>query len=84
MKKRKDTSEALASLQSQQRPKKSVKCGLRGQFGHNKKTCKEPINASQTDSASRGPPRAATTIIIKEASKGGTRGKLFVCTYYFD
>lgn len=81
MNKRKDPSEALASLQSQQRRKQTVKCGLCEQFGHTRKTCKEPINASQTDSASRGPPRAATTNIIKEASMGGTRRKLFVCTY---
>lgn len=45
--KRKDPSEALVSLQSCQRCKHTVKCGLCGQFGHNRKTCKEPINASR-------------------------------------
>lgn len=56
------------------RRKQTVKCCLCGHFGHNRKTRKEPINASQAESTSNG--------IYGESLVGGTRCKFMVSRGY--
>ena len=75
-KRRRDPNETTTSSHQRQRRKQTVKCGLCGHFGHNRKTCKEPINTSQVESSSRGHTRNVIPNISQESSVGGSKFKL--------
>eukprot|EP00268_Persea_americana_P034020 TRINITY_DN33661_c0_g1_i1.p1 TRINITY_DN33661_c0_g1~~TRINITY_DN33661_c0_g1_i1.p1 ORF type:complete len:527 (-),score=38.20 TRINITY_DN33661_c0_g1_i1:585-2165(-) len=71
---RKGPNETTMSPQLLVRRRQTVKYGLCGQFGHNRKTCKEPINASQSVSTPTVSPR--DTVV---ESSTGRRIKMNVC-----